>query len=52
MDATDDRFDDGNTSVPGGTFYNTKAQILAKFGRRRQQRLARRGQLRRSATSG
>jgi hypothetical protein len=32
MDATDNRFDDGNTSVPGGTFYNTKAQILAKVG--------------------
>ena len=31
MDATDDRFDDGNTSVAGGTFYNTKAQILDKF---------------------
>jgi hypothetical protein len=31
MDATDNRFDDGNTSVPGGTFYNTKAQILDKF---------------------
>ena len=24
MDATDDRFDDGNTSVAGGTFYNTR----------------------------
>jgi hypothetical protein len=32
MDATDNRFDDGNTSVPGGTFYNTKAQILDKVG--------------------
>jgi hypothetical protein len=32
MDATDDRFDDGNTSVAGGTFYNTKAQMLAKLG--------------------
>jgi hypothetical protein len=31
MDATDDRFDDGNTSVAGGTFYNTKQQILDKF---------------------
>ena len=32
MDATDNRFDDGNTSIPGGTFYNTKAQILDKVG--------------------
>jgi hypothetical protein len=31
MDATDDRFDDGNTSVAGKTFYNTKQQILDKF---------------------
>ena len=31
MDATDDRFDDSNTSVAGGTFYNTKQQILDKF---------------------
>jgi hypothetical protein len=31
MDATDDRFDDGNLNI-GGTFYNTKAQILAKVG--------------------
>jgi len=31
MDATDDRFDDSNSSVGGGTFYNTKQQILDKF---------------------
>jgi hypothetical protein len=31
MDATDDRFDDGNLSV-GGTFYNTKAELLQKVG--------------------
>ena len=32
MNAIDDRFDDGNTSVAGGTFYNTKAQMLDKLG--------------------
>jgi hypothetical protein len=29
--ATDDRFDDSNTSIAGGTFYNTWEQILDKF---------------------